>query len=262
MSQQPNYIWTDSFKAATIHLFFSLLVAGALALLLFKVWYPVPLASATGMFTIFAIVFAVNLISGPLLTFVVYKKNKKSLIFDLTVIFIIQVAALAYGVYSLAQARPIWLTFYDNRFELVRGNDIESVYLKGVNKEYTQPSLTGVQWVAAKPVGSLTEIEDLKLWNRIGAKIAYRPDFYYPIGNAYPQIKAKAHELSSLKSANNDVEISRQISTYPEAVGWLPLWAQKQHMVVLINKEGIPIAVVDLRPWTKKQMNTVVTTST
>ena len=254
-------VWAGSFRAAAIHLLFSVLFVGIAAVVTFKVWYPVPLATATGVLAIFKIVIMAAFVSGPLLTLIVYKKNKKSLRSDLAIIVMIQLSILFYGIYSLAQARPIWLTFYNNRFELVRINDVEDINLVNASKKYTTPSFTGPKWVAAKPSGSLSEIEDLKLWNRMGAKIAYNPNFYYSIEEAYPLIKKKAYELSSLTVANNDVDINRQVKKYPKAVGWLPLWAQEQHMVVLIDKDGAPIATVNLRPWTKNQMNTIITTT-
>ena len=261
MSQQPIRIWADSIKAAAIHLCLSLLIVGALALVIFKVWYPMPLASATGVAVIFFMVFVVDLIVGPLLTLIVYKKNKKSLLFDLTVIVIIQIAALSYGIYSLSQARPVWLTFYNNRFELVRLNDIEDSYLENAAEEYTHASFTGPNWVAAKPIGTFQRIEDLKFGNKLGAKIVHQPTLYYPIEQAYPNIKAKAYELSKLEAANNKTDIDKHITANPNAVGWLPLWGQQQHMVVLIDKEGMPLSIVDLRPWTKEQINTVLTST-
>jgi len=261
MAQQPTRIWTDSIRAAVIHLFISLLVVGILALLVFKVWYPIPLAAATGVFTIFAMVFVVDLLIGPLLTLVVYKKDKKSLVFDLAVIVIIQIAALSYGIYSLSQARPVWLTFYNNRFETVRLNDIEESYLENASTEYVHSSLTGPKWVAAKPVGTFKEVEDLKFGNKLGAKIAHQPALYYPIEQAYPEIKSKFYPLAKLEGANSKADINKYISKDAKIVGWLPLWGQQQHMVVLIDGNGKPLKVVNLRPWTEEQMNTVLTST-
>lgn len=258
MSQKPTRIWKNSFKAAAIHLGFSLILVSALAILVFTIWYPAPLAKATGVYSVFAITFMVDFFIGPLLTLLVYKKNKKGLLLDLTIIVIIQVAAFFYGIYSLSQARPVWLSFYNNRFEIVRINDIEPEYLAKASPEYKHLSLTGPKWVAAKPIGSLKEVNDLKLWNRMGAKIAYQPAFYYPIEQAHPDIKAKAYDLSMLESANNKIEVNRRLTAYPNAVGWLPLWGQERHMVVLTDKSGAPLDAVDLRPWTKQQINAVV----
>ncbi|MGM8910623.1 TfpX/TfpZ family type IV pilin accessory protein [Psychrobacter sp. 1U1] len=261
MSPQPIRIWADSFKAAAIHLSLSFLIAGALAILLFKFWYPVPLAEATGVFAIFAIVFFVDLIIGPLLTLIVYKKNKKSLVFDLATIAIIQIAALSYGIYSLSQARPVWLTFYNNRFETVKLNDIEKSYLENAPEQYTRFSWSGPKWVAAKPTGTFQQIKDLKFGNKLGAKIAHQPALYYPIEQAYPEIKTKAYDLTKLEAANNITEIDKHTSLYPNVAGWLPLWGQQQHMVVFIDEKGKPLKIVNLRPWTEEQMNTVLTST-
>lgn len=262
MVQQPIRIWSDSFRAAAIHLLVSLLIVSALALLIFKVWYPMPLATATGVFVIFAMVFIIDLVIGPLLTLIVYKKDKKSLVFDLSVIVIIQIAALAYGVYSLSQARPVWLTFYHNRFEIVRVNDIEDSYLENAPEQYSHFSLTGPKWVAAKPIGNEQQIEDLKFGNRLGAKIAHQPALYYPIEQASSEIKNKAYDLSKLEAANDKARIDKYIRKNPEAVGWLPLWGQEKHMIVLIDKNGMPLKIVDLRPWTKAQMSTTIVSYT
>lgn len=260
MLQKLQRNWSDSLKAAAIHLFLSLLLVGGVSVVLFKVWYPNPLAIATGMLNIFTIIFIVNLLSGPLLTLVVYKKGKQSLFFDLAIIAFIQISALAYGIYSLAQARPVWLAFYNNRFEIVRLNDIENVYLEKASAQYKNVLLTGPTWVAAKLTGTEEEIKDLALWNRMGAKIAHQPAFYYPIEQAYLELKNKAYDFSKLEAANHNVKVNAEVKANPDAVGWLPLWGQKKHMVVFINQDGIPIKIVDLRPWTKKQMNTSITT--
>ena len=54
---------------------------------------------------------AIDVILGPLLGLLVYKEGKKSLKFDLSVIILIQIAALCYGVFSIEQGRPAWLVY-------------------------------------------------------------------------------------------------------------------------------------------------------
>lgn len=39
-------------------------------------------------------------------------------------IILIQLSALSYGLYSIAQGRPVWLVYNVDRFELVRNNEI------------------------------------------------------------------------------------------------------------------------------------------
>lgn len=44
---------------------------------------------------------------------------------DLTVIAVLQLGALSYGLWTVAEGRPAWLVFAVDRFELVRVLDID-----------------------------------------------------------------------------------------------------------------------------------------
>ncbi|MGM8899908.1 hypothetical protein ACS8FC_14940, partial [Psychrobacter sp. 1Y4] len=68
MSQEPIRIWKASFKAAAIHLGFSFILVSALAILVFTIWYPAPLAKATGVYAVFTMTLVVDFFIGPLLT--------------------------------------------------------------------------------------------------------------------------------------------------------------------------------------------------
>ncbi len=64
-------------------------------------------------------ILAIDVIIAAYLGLSVYKEGKKTLKFDLSVIILIQIAALCYGVFSIEQGRPAWLVFNVDRFELV-----------------------------------------------------------------------------------------------------------------------------------------------
>lgn len=98
------------------HLLISAVVVGGLLLLILSYWYPTPLASATGIYQIILILACVDIIIGPILSFIVYNKAKKTLKFDLLCVIVIQLMATTYGFYSIAQARPAWLVFTIDRF--------------------------------------------------------------------------------------------------------------------------------------------------
>ena len=67
---------------------------------------------------------------------------------DLSIIILIQIIALIYGVYSIAQARPVWIAFNYDRFELVRNNEIKVEHVKQALPRYQQPT-----WLQAEYVG-------------------------------------------------------------------------------------------------------------
>ncbi len=82
--------------------------------------YSSPLATAVGVTHIFLMLLVIDVILGRLLGLLVYKEGKKTLKFDLSVIILIQMAALCYGVFSIEQGRPAWLVYNVYHFELVR----------------------------------------------------------------------------------------------------------------------------------------------
>src|SRR5690606_18525235 len=108
------------FKSFSIHLLISAVAALLAAGLVFFIWYPAPLHMAAGVTNIFLLLLIVDVILGPTLTLLIYKPGKKSLVMDLTVIALLQLSALIYGLYTMADGRPAWLTFAKDRFEMVR----------------------------------------------------------------------------------------------------------------------------------------------
>lgn len=107
------------------HLTISVLIALLVMGFVFFVWYPSPIARAVGVTHIFLMLLVIDVILGPLLGLLVYKEGKKTLKIDLSIIILIQIIALIYGVYSIAQARPVWIAFNKDHFELVRNNNIK-----------------------------------------------------------------------------------------------------------------------------------------
>ena len=149
-------------KAFAIHLAISALIALAVIGLVFFIWYPTPLHTAVGVTQIFLILLAVDVVLGPLLTLLVYKVGKKTLVMDLTVIALLQLSALGYGLWTVAEGRPAWLVFSIDRFELVRINDIDERKLDEAATEYRKPSWFGPKWVAGLSPTNIEEKNELK----------------------------------------------------------------------------------------------------
>ena len=96
----------DKIKAFLWHLSVSLLIALLAMLVVYGVWNPDPLYKATGITDIFLLMLAIDIILGPILTLIVYKKGKKTLKFDLCVIALLQMSALMFGLYKVYEGRP------------------------------------------------------------------------------------------------------------------------------------------------------------
>ena len=238
-------------KAFTLHLLISALIALTVIAVVFYLWYPTPLHTAVGVTQIFLLLLAVDVVLGPLLTLLVYKVGKKTLIMDLTVIAVLQLCALVYGICTLAEGRPAWLVFAVDRFELVRVLDIDQLKLDQADSAYRQPSLLGPQWVAAVNPSDTEEKNDIVMESVFaGVDIAQRPNLYQSLDSQQAAIQNRLLELPALSANNAAQTIQATLAKYPSADAWLPLSANKQDMVVLMRKDTTEvIAIVDLRPW-------------
>lgn len=230
-----------------ISFFSALIVVGVV----FFIWYPSPLAKAIGMTHIFLMMLAIDVIIGPLLGLLVYKEGKKSLKMDLSIIILIQIIALGYGVYSIAQGRPVWLAYNVDRFELVRNNEILTEQIAQASPQYQQPSWLKPQFVGVEFAKDTQQRND-DMFAEVfsGISIAQRPERYVELTQAKNQIQQRALPLIELEQYNSKTEVKKTLAKYPKANAWLPLKANAVDMVVLVNKESASIIkIVDLRPW-------------
>ncbi|QIC61478.1 type IV pilin accessory protein [Acinetobacter schindleri] len=233
------------------HLLLSVVIVSGLSAWLFLVWYPTPLARATGMYDVFYMVALIDIVIGPLLGFVVYNESKASLKFDLAFIFCLQIAALCYGTYSLAQGRPVWLAYNVDRFELIRANEIVLNNKIQSSSPYQQTSWLHPRFVGVQIAEDIDE-KNKNLFEEVlaGISIAQRPERYVELTQVKDQIQQRAQDLTQLKQFNKSSVVESTLVKYPQATAWVPLKANTVDMVVLINKEKAEIIkIVDLRPW-------------
>lgn len=233
------------------HLLISLLIAFAVITLVFFVWYPSPLATAVGVTRIFLMLLVIDVVLGPLLGLLVYKEGKKTLKIDLGVIVLIQIVALSYGIYSIAQARPVWIVFNDDHFELVRSNEIKTEHISQAQVQYQQANWLKPQYVAVKQATDPAEQQIEQMGAMLnGISLSQYPERYINLNQIKEQMGTKAHDLSELNQWNIEITVQQVLEKYPNATAWLPLETYGMPMVVLINKnQGTVIKIVDLRPW-------------
>ncbi len=102
-------------KATSIHFSLSLVVFAILAYLVFYHWYPQPYFSVDGGWQGIRLIALVDLVLGPMITFLIFdlSKRRKEIIFDLAIIFVVQVSALIYGVHTTYAQRPVAVVLLD-----------------------------------------------------------------------------------------------------------------------------------------------------
>lgn len=240
----------DKIKAFLFHIAISLLIAVISMSVVYGVWNPSPLHKATGVTHIFLVILAVDIVLGPLLTFIVYKKGKKTLKFDLVVIALLQLGALCYGMYKVYEGRPAWIVYNVDRFDLVRANEIDTRQLQKAKSEYQTVGFLGAKYVAAV-IPDDRDIQQQLLFEEIGTGIApsQRPELYQPIETIYPLIQKRHQPIENLKKYNDKQLVEQMLTQYKSVVGFLPLKANAVDMTVLVDKDGNVVKIVDLRPW-------------
>ncbi len=103
-------------KAALVHVLISIFVISIFASIIFFIWYPKPFVAISGVLEPLKLLIIVDVIIGPLLTFIVFKKNKKYLKLDLTLIALFQLVALGYGIHTIYNGKPSMVVMYNGQF--------------------------------------------------------------------------------------------------------------------------------------------------
>ena len=108
-------------KASGIHLGISSVIFLGILYLILVEWYPGVFFEAEGGWSGIKLMAAVDLILGPSLTFIIFNhlKAKKEIVFDLSLIAIIQSSALIWGGLQVYSERPVTLVMWEGTFYTV-----------------------------------------------------------------------------------------------------------------------------------------------
>jgi hypothetical protein len=233
-------------KASLVHLFCSLGIAVLAAALVLGFWFPFPYSEFSGGRSLFILITSVDVVCGPLLTMVLFNpiKPRAELLRDLGLVALIQLAALGYGLFTVWQARPLFLAQEVDRFKVVMAADLDLTAL------VTLPAALRPKWTSGPIVVALREPLDLKERNKVlfeslkgGRDYAERPEFYLPYEgeNAVKSLK-RAKPLSVfLEKRPDQVDAAHKLASQKGAAiadwQYLPVVA-RQDWVAVLDKQG------------------------
>lgn len=242
------------FRAAGIHLMLSGLIVVTLLVLMFGVWYPSQYFKLMGGDGLIYLIVGVDLCLGPLLTLVVFKSGKKSLKFDLSVIVLMQLAALAYGSYMMFSARPIFTAYADGEFSIATAKEVIDSELKlGPKPEWSTRSLTGPIIVGvAKPTDKKErkEMEFLSL----GMGYARFPKLFVEYESQRDEVLKDAKPLSTLRTFDkkNNLAIAQLLkdeSRAEEDFVFVPISSFFDDRAAILDaKTAKFITIIDAKP--------------
>ena len=187
--------------ASGIHLLCSMVVAVIAALLVFFVWYPYPYGDLSGGRTLFFLVVSVDVVCGPLLTLVLFNKDKPRAEFarDLGLVVLIQLLALAYGIVAVWQARPLFLVHEIDRFKVIAAPDVDGSALAALPRQLLPTLFSGPVTVSIRDPKDLQERSRITFESVVGGRdYAERPKFYIAYdANAAQRALMRARPLPS-----------------------------------------------------------------
>lgn len=183
-------------KAMFLHLGISLLIGALAGAVVFNLWFPYPYRHLAGGLHLFWILISVNVACGPLLTALVFnpRKTRRELILDLSLIGLLQMAALAYGLYSISLARPVALVFEADRMVSVSAASILPAEEK--NLSWTGPVLLGTR----EPRDGKETLESVGL-SLQGIEPSARPGWWQDYALSIPVVQKKMKPLQSLHTS-------------------------------------------------------------
>lgn len=247
-------LWQSKFRAFAIHLSVSLAVAALAALVVFGVWYPFPYREISGGRELFMLIVTVDVVLGPLIMFTVFnpRKSRQEKILDFSVIGLIQIVALLYGLWTVYEARPVHTVFEYDRLRVVHATEVPTESLSLSPKGVEPLPVTGPTWLSLRPLVA-NEKMDLTMAALAGVPVAAQPALWRPYESELKAIQQSAHPATELKTRfpAQSAMIDRALAEAgkpADALVYLPLQARKDVVwtAILDRETAKPLAYLPL----------------
>lgn len=240
-------------RAFLTHFAISATIVGAALAIIFFLWYPTPYFEIAGTWNVVRILIGVDLMLGPLLTLILFRSGKPGLLFDLSVIALIQVSALVYGLTVIYQERPYFVVFAVDRFEVLARKDVDEM-------DISDPRLKEKSWIEPiYVVASLPETleEQQRLIDDVIAgkpDIDRRPEFWSPYQEKADEVLGAATPLAEFSQRRPDAEAAAAefMTAHPDGanfVGLPVIGKQGAYVIVLDPRRTKPVGLLPVDPW-------------
>ena len=232
-------------KAFLIHLGISAVIFGVLLYLIVFIWYPQPYFAADGGWQGIRLVGAIDMVLGPLLTLIVFRAGKPGLKLDLTLIALVQAAALSWGVWTIYDQRTAMVTFADNAFFTMNREMVEraGILPQAMLARATTEPVYAIITLPENPA------EARAMLKKLGAKsLVLLGEAYQPLGKSgLDKILTRSIDMQQL--ASQSPEILAELDTFLKKSGgtledyaFLPLFCRYADLVLALRRADGEIA--------------------
>jgi len=245
-------------RAALLHIVLNLLLLSVCAGLALYLWYPHPFRHLpdSGRFSLLLIASAAIVL--PALTWLVNKPGKsgRALAFDLVLIGLIQVAAMTWGAYTMYLARPYFMVFAVDRFEILSRRDVTYPV---TNPAFLDKPLTGPLILFANMPSDTEQFQKLLREVMFEGKpdLPFRPEFWSAYAERQHLVLQVARPLSNLRRARPAAaaDIDALVQDNGGEIGGLQyipgMIGHGNFTVVVEAKSGAIRGYLGTDPWTK-----------
>jgi len=227
-------------KATSVHLFISLIILLFFLYLILFEWYPEPFFTAQGGWQGIQLMALVDLVLGPSLTFIVFNhlKQRKEIIFDLSLIAIVQVAALIWGGLQVYTQRPIALVFWSDSFFTVTSDDYIA---QGIdNPDFSQYSSYVPPLIYARPPHNLLELEASRQLTERSIPIYAQTSLYETLEDNLEAVFLSQVDIEEVIATN--AEMKAQLAEITDgdiaSYKYLALKAKFHNMILIMKENG------------------------
>ena len=248
-----------------MHLCISAFVALVVAWLIYMVWYPYPYREILWGQGIYNLLIGIDIVVGPLITLIVFDKRKPFFerFWEILFIAALQIGALGYGVWALAQARPAQVVFEYDHFQVV------PVYLVPLPKpeERFDHQIELEPWIGPNLI-SLRKFkqdeENIKKWKKNilfgGPPLSVQPSLWQSYDLARNEVIFASRPLSELfikfpEEKKSIDRAARKTKMNIEALVYVPIYAGADAGALLLKKntnEIVGIAPLKTMPVPKE----------
>lgn len=244
----------NRWQAAGIHLAASALIGASVLALMFGLWYRPPFFEAAGGGGLIVVLIGVDVVLGPLLTLIVFNPAKKSLRFDLATIVFFQIAALIYGLSVMFSARPAYLVYTKDQFDLIAANEVDEASLAKARTPFDAVPLTGPRLAAVRYPQDPNEKNKLVQGVLSGVDISQLPEYFIPFEDVEPVVAMRGHTLAELKkkdpAAAPGIDAAVMAAGRSEAdLAYLPVKARTTVVALVDAKTGAFVDLVPANGW-------------
>jgi hypothetical protein len=247
--------WREKLWAFAIHFVVTLALAIAAGVIIFLVWYPDPFQAMLGGTKFFLLITICDLVLGPLTSLIIYnsKKTRRALVFDYTIVGIVQIAAFVYGVMTMAGARPVYVAFVKDRFEVVIAEEIADQDLANAKDPYRTRPKFGPVLVGTQSPTDREERTALMFSAMEGKDVQNFPRYYVPYEANADVIKQRAETLDKLRKRHPEAQElieAEGLKVPEEQLRWLPVRSPKGFWTALLDGQSARLlAYIPLDPY-------------